>query len=206
MITAVVFDLDGTLVSFTLDVKACRTEVIQTLIEEGFSPSLFSFKITAFEMLEKVKEHLTKQVIQKKKFLDIKKTVHAIVESYELKAAKKTKIFPGIHETLKTLRRMNMKIGLCTINSKKATKYIIDHFGLAEFFDSVVPREAVSAVKPDSSHLEAVIEALKVEANNVVLVGDSIKDVVCANRFNVLAVGVSSGISSKQKLIDAGVN
>ena len=117
-----------------------------------------------------------------------------------------TTIFSGVPETLQTLRAMNMKIALCTISGEKAAKHIIDRFGLAGFFDAVIPRETVSAVKPDSIHLETVLKALKVEAKQVVLVGDSIKDVICANRLNVIAVGVTTGLSSMEKLIHAGAN
>jgi len=34
---AVIFDLDGTLVVFNLDIKACRTKIIQFLMEQGFT-------------------------------------------------------------------------------------------------------------------------------------------------------------------------
>jgi phosphoglycolate phosphatase len=205
VIKAVIFDLDGTLVPFTLDVKACRTEVIQYLTEQGFPSSLFSMKETAFDMLVKVKKHLATTGI-KKKFAEIEKKVHSIVESFELEAAKTTEMFPGVPETLKTLRSMNLKIALCTISGEKAAKHIIDRFDLEAFFDAMIMREAVPAVKPNPLHLEAVLEALKVEVQEAVLVGDSVKDVICANSINVLAVGVTTGLSSMDALTHAGAN
>jgi phosphoglycolate phosphatase len=206
VIKAVIFDLDGTLVPFTLDVKACRTKVIQTLTEQGLPSSLFSMKETAFDMLLKIKNRMTTLAVEKQEFIEIKKTVHAIVENYEMEAAKTTQVFPGIPETLKTLKAMNLKIAICTISGEKAANHIIEQFNLAEFIDVMVPRESVSAVKPDAIHLKAVLEALNVGANEVVLVGDSSKDIVCANHLNVLAVGVPTGLASKDKLIDAGAN
>jgi phosphoglycolate phosphatase len=206
VIKAVIFDLDGTLVPFTLDVKSCRTKVIQYLTEQGFPSSLFSMKETAFDMLVKVKSHMKTTGIKKQNFAEIKKMVHSIVESFELKAAQSTEMFPGVPETLKTLRDMNLKIALCTISGEKATKRILDRFGLEAFFDAVIMREDVPAVKPDPVHLEAVLEVLKVGAQEAVLVGDSVKDVICARRLDVVAVGVTTGLSSMDALVHAGAH
>ena len=69
MIKAVIFDLDGTLTEFNLDVKACRTEVIQNLSQQGIPKELFSLNESAFDMLLKVSKFLgsneDKQKIEK---------------------------------------------------------------------------------------------------------------------------------------------
>jgi phosphoglycolate phosphatase len=206
VIKAVIFDLDGTLVTFELDVKACRTEVIQYLTEQGFPPSLFSMKETAFDMLVKARKYMTTKGIDEPKFPEIEKRVFSIVESFELKAARITEMFLGIPESLQALKDLSLKIALCTISGEKATKHILDRFGLTHFFDAVVMREDVPHVKPHPIHLEAVLEALKVGAHEAVLVGDSIKDVACANSLNVLAVGVTTGLSSMDDLTRSGAN
>lgn len=206
MIIAVIFDLDGTLVTFNLDVKACRTEVIQYLTEQGFSRSLFSMKETAFDMLKKAEKYLETEAIRNQEFARIKATVFSIVESFELKAARINKMFPGIPETLRTLKDMNLKIGLCTISGDKATSYVLERFNIAQFFDVVVTRESVSAVKPHPAHLEAALDALNVLPQEAALVGDSVKDMACANHLKVLAVGVTTGLSSMKKLTSFGAH
>jgi HAD superfamily hydrolase (TIGR01549 family) len=206
MIKAVIFDLDGTLVAFNLDVKACRTEIIQHLTEQGFPRSLFSMTETAFDMLVKVKKHLKAEGIDDQEFVKIEKTVFSIVESFEWKAAKTTEMFPGIPETLKALKDIKLKIALCTISSEKATSYLLKRFNLAHYFDAVITRESVLEVKPNPIHLEAALNALKVKPQEAVLMGDSVKDVACANHLNVLAVGVTTGISSMEELTQSGAN
>jgi phosphoglycolate phosphatase len=206
LVKAVIFDLDGTLVKFKLDIKACRTEVIQYLTEQGFPRSLFSMKESAFDMLVKVKKYIATKEIEAQKFAEIEKTVFSIVEEFELEAARTTEMFPGIPETLKALKDTNLKIALCTISGEKATKYIFDRFRLEPFFDAVIVREDVPEVKPNPIHLEAVLEALKVGAQEVVLVGDSVKDIECAVPLNVLAVGVTTGLSSIEQLTCSGAH
>jgi phosphoglycolate phosphatase len=204
MIKAVIFDLDGTLVAFKLDVNACRTEVIQFLTEQGFPCSLFSMKETAFDMLVKVKKYLTTKGVEDQKFVRIEKMIFSIVERFELAAARTTEMFSGIPETLKALKDINLKLALCTISGAKAADYILNRFNLEQFFDAIIPRESVSEVKPNPIHLEASLTALKVKPHEALLVGDSIKDVVCANHLKVLAVGVTTGLSSREELIRSG--
>jgi phosphoglycolate phosphatase len=205
MIKSVIFDLDGTLVTFNLDVKACRTEVIKYLTDQGFPRSLFSMTETAFDMLVKAKKY-PKKGSRNPEFTKIEKTVFSIVESFELKAARTNEMFRGIPETLQALKDMNLKIALCTISGDKATSYVLERFNLAHFFDAVVTRDSVSDVKPNPAHLEAVLDALNVLPQEAVLVGDSTKDVACASLLNVIAVGVTTGLSSIEQLTKSGAH
>jgi len=205
MIKAVIFDLDGTLKEFNLDTKACRTKIINLLTQLGFPRSLFSLNESAFDMLKKVKKSpITED--RKNQFTKIKDMVFSVVEEFELEAARTAKIFEDIPETLKALRDMKLKIALCTISSEKTTKYILKRFHLEQFFDAVITRESVFEVKPHPTHLEAALDALKVRSQEAVLVGDSVKDIECAVQLNVLAVGVTTGLSSLEELTCSGAH
>ncbi len=206
MIKAVIFDLDGTLKEFNLDIKSCRTKIIDLLTQRGFSHSLFSLNETAFDMLKKVKNSLRTRDGKKQEFTKIKEMVFSIVEDFELQAARRAKIFEGVQETLKALRNMKLEIALCTISSEKTTNYILERFRLEEFFDAVVTRESVFEVKPHPTHLEAALDILKVGPQEAMLVGDSTKDIECAIQLNVLAVGVTTGLSSIEELTSSGAN
>ncbi len=206
MIKAVIFDLDGTLKEFNLDIKACRTKIISLLTQRGFSRSLFSLNETAFDMLVKVKKYLTAKGMEKQEFAKIKDMIFSVVEDFELEAARTAKIFAGIPETLKALRDMKLEIALCTISSEKTTNYILKRFHLEQFFDAVITRDSVFEVKPHPKHLEAALDALKVRSQEAVLVGDSVKDIECAIQLNVLAVGVTTGLSSIEELTCSGAH
>jgi phosphoglycolate phosphatase len=206
MIRAVIFDLDGTLKEFNLDIKGCRTKIINLLTQEGFSRSLFSLNESAFDMLKKIKKHLITENRKKQEFAKIEDMVFSVVEDFELEAARTAKMFAGIPETLKALRDMKLEIALCTISSEKTTNYILKRFHIEQFFDAVITRESVFEVKPHPSHLETALNALKVGAQEAVLVGDSVKDIECAIQLNVLAVGVTTGLSSIEELTCSGAH
>lgn len=206
MIRAVIFDLDGTLIAFNLDIEACRIEVIEYLTKQGLPYSLFSLKESAFDMLVKVKKYLRAKGIDGEQFAKFRKTVFSIVESFELQAAKTTKMFPRITETLQTLKDLKLKIALCTISGEEATSYLLERFCLGKFFDAIITRESVVRIKPHPAHLKAALDALEVRSPEALLVGDSVKDVECARKLDVLAVGVTTGISSIEELSDSGAH
>ncbi len=206
MIKAVVFDLDGTLASFNVDYKAIRAEVKDFLVKRGLPASVLSLNESIFEMLKKAEIFMKNNGESTKAISEIRNKALAIAEKYELEAAKTTSLLPGVLETLKALKKMNMKIGLCTINSEKSTNYILRRFGIAEFFDTVTPRNNVKYVKPSTEHLETTLKGLEVKPEEAMVVGDGITDMKCARELKAIAVGLPVGFSSPKELINAGAN
>ncbi len=205
-IKAVIFDLDGTLVEFKLDYKTERAEVIHFLTEQGIPSSIPSMEEGMFGALNSVEVYMTKIGKKEEEVKRIKDAVLSMADRYELQAARKTRLIPGVLEALKTLKGMKLKMALFTIDGEKATRYILKRFHIGRFFDAVITRDSVSAVKPDPTHLEAALNTLNVKPNEALVVGDSTLDMRCATRLKVLAVGVITGISTPEKLIAAGAS
>jgi len=206
MIKAVVFDLDGTIASFNIDYRAVRAEVRSYLIKKGLPASVLSVNESIFEMLKKTEIFLKNNRKSEKMFMEIQKKALEIAEKYELEAAKTTSLLSGVVETLKSLRKMRLKLGLCTINSKKSTDYILERFKIAEFFDAITPRDNVKYVKPNVEHLEANLKALEVNPEETMVVGDGVSDMKCAREVKAIAVGLPTGVSSPKELISSGAN
>ncbi|MCW3994503.1 MAG: HAD family hydrolase [Candidatus Bathyarchaeota archaeon] len=203
---AVVFDLDGTLANFNLDYKVVRAEVRSFFIRKGLPVSILSTNESIFEMLEKAEIFMKNNGKSEKAIKEIRGKALAIAEKFELEAAKSTSLLPGVAETLKTLKKMGLKIGLFTINSEKSTNYILKRFRIARFFDAVTPRNSVKYVKPSSEHLDFVLKALEVDPNETIVVGDGVSDVKCARELKAIAVGLPTGLSSIKELISSGAN
>jgi HAD superfamily hydrolase (TIGR01509 family) len=205
-IKAVIFDLDGTLASFNIDYRAVRSDVRSFLIKKELPTSVFSTNESIFEMLKKAEIFMKNNGKSEKAFMDVRAKALAIAEKYELEAAKATSLLPGVLETLKDLKRMGLKVGLCTINGEKSANYILKRFGIAEFFDALTPRESVKYVKPSTEHLEATLKALKVKPEEAVVVGDSAGDMRCARELKAIAVALPTGVSNPKELITSGAN
>ena len=205
-IKAVVFDLDGTIVDFNIDFNAARAEVVHLLTKQSLPSSILSVNESVFVTLRRAKRRMKENGKAEQEFVKLKEKVVAVVERYESEAARETNLIPGILETLKTLREMKLKIALFTANGEKSTNHILRRFRLRQFFDAIITRESVLAVKPDPVHLEAALKALKVKPEEAIVVGDSVRDMECARRLKVLAVGVTTGFSSMEELTRAGAD
>jgi HAD superfamily hydrolase (TIGR01509 family) len=205
-ITTVIFDLDGTLVSFNIDYRTVRAEVRSFLIGTGVPAAILACDESIFEMLKKTEIFMKNFNRPEEEFEEIRRQALAIAEKYELNAAERTKLLPGVIETLKNVKKMNLKIGLCTINSEKSTSHILKRFGMTEFFDAVITRNDVRYVKPNPEHLEAALKALGAVAEETIVIGDGGIDMKCAAELKTIAVGLPTGVSSTEHLISQGAN
>jgi len=205
-VKAVIFDLDGTIVSFNLDYKALRGEVRACLLRVDVPASVLSVKDSIFEMLKKTEIFVRNSGKSAEAMEEIRNEALAIAEKYELEAARDTSLLPGASETLTVLKRMGLKIGLFTLNSDKAANYILQRFKLGDFFGVTVPRNKVDFVKPNPEHLEMALKVLGVAAGETVVVGDGNVDMQSAMELKAIAVGLPTAASTVEQLIRSGAN
>jgi phosphoglycolate phosphatase len=205
-IKAVIFDLDGTITSFNLDYKAIRGEVRSYLLRVGVPTSVLSVNESIFEMLKKTEIFVKNSGKSAEAMDEIRNEALAIAEKYELEAAMSTDLLPGAVETLKALKRMDLKIGLFTLNSDKAANYILQRFKLGDFFGVTIPRNKVNYVKPNPEHLEMALKILGVAPEETVVVGDSNVDMESAKELKAIAVGLPADTSTVDQLTIHGAN
>jgi HAD superfamily hydrolase (TIGR01549 family) len=205
-IKAVIFDLDGTIASFNLDYRTVRGEVRSYLLRVGVPASLLTANDSIFEMLKKTEIFVKNSGKSAEAMEEIRREALAIAEKYEMEAARDTSLLPGADETLKALKRMDLKIGLFTLNSDKSATYILQRFKLGDFFSVTVPRDKVNFVKPNPEHLEMALKVLDVAPEETAVVGDGNVDMECAKELKAIAVGLPTGTSTIEQLTRHGAN
>jgi phosphoglycolate phosphatase len=205
-IKAVIFDLDGTIATFNLDYKTVRAEVRGVLLNAGVPASVIAVNEPIFDMLKKAELFMKNTGKAPGVIEEVRRGALRIAEKYELDAATRTSLLPGAVDTLKHLKKEGLKIGLCTINSANSTEQILSRFKLAQYFDAVVSRNQVSKFKPDPEHCNKTLEALGVSSAETVFVGDSTTDMQSASEVKATAVGIPTGVSTREQLVSQGAN
>ncbi len=205
-IESVIFDLDGTLAVFNLDYKALRGEVRSYLMRITVPGSVLEVNESIFDMMQKTEIYLKNNGKNAKTLKEARTQILAIAEKYEMEAATTTNLQSGAVETLKELKKMKLKVGLCTTSGEAATNYILKRFKIADYFQVVVPRDRVKRVKPNPEQFELALRKLDARANTTLIVGDSKVDVESAKEIKALVVGLPTGLSTIEELTSHGAN
>jgi HAD superfamily hydrolase (TIGR01549 family) len=205
-VEAVIFDLDGTLAHFNLDYKTLRAEVRSYLIRMNVPTSLVDVNENIFEMLKKAEIFLKHNGKLAATFEEVRLQALTIAEKYEMDAASTTSLQVGADETLKELKRMKLKMGLCTTSSEKSVNFILHRFKIQDYFQVVVSRDRVKYVKPSTEQFELAFNALDVSPQAALIVGDSIADMQSAKELKAIAVGLPTGVSTMELLKNNGAN
>ncbi|WP_258084716.1 HAD family hydrolase [Thermococcus thermotolerans] len=100
-------------------------------------------------------------------------------------------VYPDTLPTLKWLREAGYKLGIVT-SGPEYQRLKLRLVGLLDYFDVVVTRDDVNAIKPEPRIFLYAVESLGVEPSEAVMVGDSLsQDVYGAKNVGMTAVWIN---------------
>jgi len=185
--TAIVWDLDGTLVDSAPDLASALNTVLD---KRGF------FTLSLNEVREMIGNGVPKLVERGFNAVGIRpdpaqldQLVAMFVKEYKACATDKTRPYPGVVEALQDIHGMNIPMGVCTNKPEAFTRQILEGLGLSGYFSSVVGGDSTSARKPDPEPVLACLRGLVAEPASSLMIGDSVHDVHAAR-----AAGVTIGV------------
>ena len=204
----IIFDMDQTLVDFL----AVHDEATQKLFRKYFDVEARLTEIdysgrsldSSFETLAKLKKIPENLFLEKSRYL---------LESYEsafaasLPEAPEKYVLPGVRELLERLSRSDHIIALYTGDSRGIVNQVMQATGLGKYFrlffygTEVAAREDMvkQAIKQAGE-----FSAKEFSGKDIVIVGDSLRDVKCGRRFGALTIAVATGAHSREQLAQEG--
>lgn len=169
-----VFDLDHTLVSSPLDLRAVAREMEAFVRARGVRLPEREHRWSAPEIFDLIRveaPHLERDVL-------------AIPVAHERQAMALAILEPFATETVSALRQLGLATAVWTNNDRVVADFVLERLGLAAHLDLVVTRDDVARLKPDPDGLRVVRKRWP-EAGHIVVVGDAWVDGAAANAGGV---------------------
>jgi len=105
------------------------------------------------------------------------------------------------------LKERDIKIAICTSDSREGTVEFLERMGLQSMVDIIVcGDDEVSKSKPDPHNAEYICNQLGVNCSEAIMVGDTPADTIMGQAANLgLTIGVLTGVGAHRDLVDADI-
>jgi phosphoglycolate phosphatase len=125
-------------------------------------------------------------------------------ERYGTIGLTEAEVYPGIPQALEALGRPPTRLIVCTSKPRVFAVRVLEHFGLARHFSAVYGAELDGRFDDKAELIAHLLEAERLSADRVLMIGDRKYDVVGAARNGVAAIGVLWGHGDEAELRAAG--
>ncbi len=192
------FDLDGTIIDSSVGITNSVMYALKRFgIEETDRTSLYKF----------IGPPLTESFERFYGF-DEEKAVEAVRvyrEYYVDKGIFEIEVYDGIAETVKALKKAGKKVVVATSKPEVFARRIMEHIGLAEYFDYIAGMGLDGARNTKAEVIEYAIEECQLlDKEKILMIGDREHDVIGAKKIGVDCVGVLYGFGSREEFEEVG--
>jgi beta-phosphoglucomutase len=195
MIKAVIFDLDGVIVSTDdLHYKSWKhmTEREGIFFNEKINDRLRG--VSRMASLEIILEKSTKTYSEqeKKELTEYKNNYYKEL----LQSLTKENILPGVMTVLDTLKQKKIKVAIGS--SSRNAKFILKQIGLFDYFDAISDGTNIKHSKPAPDVFLIAAEKLNIDPTACLVVEDAISGVEAAANAHMMSFGVGDASTSKR--------
>lgn len=200
----IIFDMDQTLVDFISVHQQTTRQIFKQFfnVDAGLEEIDFSGRNMADTFIELAQlKNITREEIQN--------NANRLLETYEtlfgnnIPKDGSSHILSGVNELLQALVVTDKVIALYTGDSPGIVKHVMSSTDLGKYFRFCVygtdARTRVELVKLAMKKAEE-ITAFKFAGQNVVIVGDSTRDIDCGKELNAVTIAVATGPHSPKEL------
>ncbi|AUN94646.1 HAD family hydrolase [Pseudazoarcus pumilus] len=199
--SAVIFDLDGTLVDTLPDLHGALIraltdvglpEIPENVVKSSLHGGLEASTAAAIVWLEA--DQLLYEPL-----------LNSYRGHYRGMECERSRAFDGVPEMLHELNDSGVALGVCTNKAGRAARALLQHLELAQYFKTIVGADSCTRRKPDPMPLDYAVRLLDVSHERVLYVGDSIVDYECAKAAGIEFRLYGGGYGAEEVLHDKSV-
>lgn len=212
-LNTVIFDMDGTLIHFTLDTNKARTRIIEYLENNGYPKGELTVNHAISEMAKRAeqfyKENCKENGESNTKSQEILSNINKIVISVEEENIPKTTMVEGMIQVLEFLKQKNIKMAVCTYNTTNVATRCLETVKVIkkDVPDTKTANEPVQTgyisaenvygrdlaqkkTKPDPFHYQLALTDLEEKGEDTLVIGDHPNDIMCANSIGAKSIAI----------------
>lgn len=199
---AFIFDLDGTLIDSLTDIALSTNYALDQM---GFpTHPIEAYKTFIGHGIHNLcqQAHPSDQPSEH----DVHQLVSYLQNHYQHHWQDHTAPFPGVIDTLKTLKQNNHRLAILSNKPHHHTVKIANILFPSNLFDIIFGAQDTFPTKPDPQSTIHILNQLNISTEQSYFIGDSSIDIETALRAKVKAIGVSWGLGTHHSLQQSGAH
>lgn len=179
-ISTLIFDFDGTLADTLPNSFNAFQTVFETYDGKHYSDEEVKSMFGPIEP-EIIREHLESD--------DVERAIELYFETYTDNHERLVKADSGVHDMLEHFKEKGYKLAVVTGKSRRSLDISMEFLKMDDVFDYTVSGNDVERFKPDPEGVFDVLDALGVDRDAAIFVGDSDTDITAGKGAGLYTVG-----------------
>jgi phosphoglycolate phosphatase len=192
-IDTIIFDFDGTLADTRAAIKETFTNTLQN-IGMPVPSDTFINDISS----KTIKEMFCEVGVLNKDLL--KKALFHYCRLYRSIGSQKASLFPGVLQTLKILRELDISLAIATNENRTNLESLLPILKISHFFSSTICEDEVGYPKPNPEMIHKILDKMDSSPDHTLIVGDSTTDILTGKTTRCKTCAVTYGSHPEEKL------